>query len=141
MKINWKKVTVCMGTLFLIAMGSQAVAADNWGEVARRVLTEQQQAEAGAQETERWLKMDQADLKKELENRKADEKKENAELDKLRAELKTLQKKRSETFTSPILSMSRLKTLMFFTEDPFVSTKHLYTKKLLKTEGVDTVLK
>lgn len=96
MKINWKKVTVCVGTLFLIAMGSQAIAADNWGEVARQVLNEQQQAEAGAQETEKWLKMDQAQLTKELADLTAEEKKESATLDKLRAELTSLQKKEAE---------------------------------------------
>ncbi len=96
MKINWKKVTVCVGALFLIAMGSQAVAADNWGEVARQVLNEQQQSEAGAQETEKWLQMDEAQLNKELADLKAKEKKETATLENLRAELVSLQKKEAE---------------------------------------------
>ena len=71
MKLNWKNVTVCVGTLFLIALGSQALAADNWGEVARQVLEEQEQAAEGAAQTEKWLKMDQAELKKELADLKA----------------------------------------------------------------------
>ena len=96
MKINWKKVTVCVGTLFLIAMGSQAVAADNWGDVARQVLNEQEQSEAGAKQTEQWLKMDQAELNKEIADLKAKEKTENATLDKLRAEFAALQKKEAE---------------------------------------------
>jgi biopolymer transport protein ExbB len=93
MKINWKTVTVCIGTLFLIALGSQAVAADNWGEVARQVLNEQEQSEAGAQQTEKWLKMDQAELKKELADRQAESKAESAKLDALKAEFLALTKK------------------------------------------------
>jgi biopolymer transport protein ExbB len=93
MKLNWKKVTVCVGTLFLIALGSQAVAADNWGEVARQVLAEQDEAAEGAAQTEKWLKMDQSQLKKELADLKAKAKKEEAELSKLQAEFTALQEK------------------------------------------------
>jgi biopolymer transport protein ExbB len=93
MKLNWKKVTVCIGTLFLIALGSQAIAADNWGEVARRVLEEQEQAAAGTEETEKWLKMDQDQLKKELADLKAQAKKDEAELTKLQDEFTALQAK------------------------------------------------
>jgi biopolymer transport protein ExbB len=93
MKLNWKKVTVCVGTLFLIALGSQALAADNWGEVARQVLAEQDEAAEGAAQTEKWLKMDQAELKKELADLKAKAKTEETELSKLRAEFTALQKK------------------------------------------------
>lgn len=96
MKINWKNATVCVGTLFLIAIGSQAVAADNWGEVARQVLQEQEQAEAGAKETERWLSMDQAALNKELADLKARAKKEETELNRLEAEFEALQQKEAE---------------------------------------------
>jgi len=96
MKINWKKVTVCLGTLFLIAIGSQAVAADNWGEVARQVLNEQEQSEAGAKQTEQWLSMDQAQLNKELADLKATEKTESGTLDKLRGEFAALQKKEAD---------------------------------------------
>jgi len=95
MRLNRKYITVFVGTLFLIALGSQAFAADNWGEVARRVLNEQEEAKAGAAQTERWLKMDQAELKKELADLKAQDKKENAELAKLQAEFETLQKQKA----------------------------------------------
>ena len=70
MKTNWKKATVCVGILF-VALGSQAVAADDWGNVAKQVLQEQEQAVAGAADTERWVKMDQAALKKEQADLKA----------------------------------------------------------------------
>jgi biopolymer transport protein ExbB len=93
MKLNWKNVTVCVGTLFLVALGSQAVAADNWGEVARQVLTEQEEAAEGAAQTQKWLNMDQAELKRELADLKAKTKKEEAELSKLQAEFTALQKK------------------------------------------------
>jgi len=91
MKSNWKKVTVFVGTLFLIALGSQAFAADNWGEVARQVLNEQEQAAEGAAQTQKWLQMDQAELKKELADLKTKQTTEQATLDKLQGEFADLQ--------------------------------------------------
>ena len=96
MKTNWKKATVCVGTLFLVALGSQAVAADDWGQVAKQVLQEQEQAVAGAADTERWAKMDQTALNKELADLKAQSGKDDAELKKLQGEFTSLQEKEAQ---------------------------------------------
>ncbi len=91
MKLNWKKVTVCVGTLFLIALGSQAFAADNWGQVAREVLQEQEEATKGAGDTEKRMKMDKADLEKELASLQSQSTTEGKALDALQSEFASLQ--------------------------------------------------
>lgn len=96
MKLSWKNVIVCSVVLLLGFLGSQAAgdqqtAGDqNWGDVAKQVIREQDQALADAAETERRMKMDQAELNKEYAQLKAAARQEEDQLEKLRKEFAAL---------------------------------------------------
>ena len=92
MKKNLKNIMVWAGTFFIIALGSQAFAAENWGDVAKQVVKEQDQAVAGSAETEQYLKMDETALKSELAGLKDQAKTEQSSLDKLQDEFASLKK-------------------------------------------------
>jgi biopolymer transport protein ExbB len=90
MKRYWKKITVFMAVASFIVFASTVIAAENWGQVASQINSEQDQAVEEAAETERMMNMDKTDLEKELAGLKAQEKREQRALDKLQAEFGSL---------------------------------------------------
>jgi biopolymer transport protein ExbB len=90
METHWKKITVFMAIASFTVFASTVIAAENWGQVASQINSEQDQAVEEASETEQMMKMDKADLDKELAQLKAQEKREQRALDKLRDEFESL---------------------------------------------------
>lgn len=93
---QWKKITVILSVMFLVAISGQAIAAESWGQVTQEIENDQNQAIKDAAETEDLATKDNAALEKELTELQAEAKKTEAEYDALREEFENLQKEEEE---------------------------------------------
>jgi biopolymer transport protein ExbB len=97
MYINSKKI---IGTLLVLASliftGQSFATSEGWKEVAENINKDQDQSLVDVAEMEKYLKMDQAALKKELANLKAEEQKESATLDSLEKKYEALRKEEAQ---------------------------------------------
>jgi biopolymer transport protein ExbB len=92
----WKTITVSLSVIFLITLAGHAAAAENWGEVAKQINAEQEQAIEGAAETEQIVEKDRSTLEKELAQLKAQEAREERTLERLRSEFEGLRKQEEQ---------------------------------------------
>ena len=96
---QWKKITVILLVMFLVALSGKAIAAESWGQVSQQIEDDQTQAIDDAAETERLASMDNAALEQELKDLKAREKKAEAAYDALRNEFERLQQEEAKLKT------------------------------------------
>ena len=92
MKNYWKKIIGMMSVLIFAAFSGQALAAENWENVSKEIVSEQDKAIEGAALTEEIVTKDRASLEKELKELTAQEKREDATLNKLEAQFESLKK-------------------------------------------------
>jgi biopolymer transport protein ExbB len=86
------RIIVALSIVCFISFGSQAIAAEDWTQVADKVEKNQDQSMKAAVETENIVKKDRATLTKELKALKAIEKKEDRALAKLKKQFEGLLK-------------------------------------------------
>ena len=74
---NSKKIIVTLSVLaFLILSGQVFASSEGWKKIAENINKDQEQSLVDVAEMEKYLKMDKAQLQKELANLKAEDKKE-----------------------------------------------------------------
>lgn len=90
MRNHRKNIIIVLSVIFVMGFAGQAVGAESWAQVAQKIENEQAQAMQQASETEKIVQMDRDALIKELNSLKAQEKTEEAALNKLKKEFEGL---------------------------------------------------
>jgi len=97
MYINNKKIIGTLSVLaFLIFSGQVFAAPEGWEKVAENINKDQDQSLVDVSEMEKYLKMDEATLRKELSNLKAEDQKEQKTLDSLTKKYEDLRKEEAQ---------------------------------------------
>ena len=94
---NSKKIIVALSVLaFLMLSGQVFAASEGWKKVAENINKDQDQSLVDVAEMEKYINMDEAALKKELDNLKAEDKKEGRILTDLENKYNALRKEEAE---------------------------------------------
>ena len=97
MSNNSKKIIVALSVLaFLILSGQVFATSEGWKKVAENINKDQDQSLVDVAEMEKYLKMDETALKKELANLKAEDKKESNLLKSLENKYNALRKEETQ---------------------------------------------